>query len=45
MKCSKCGSQFRITIVKGEFYCFECELDASLEAYGLIKPIKRKETA
>ena len=45
MKCSKCGSEFRITVVKGEFYCFECELDASLEAYGIVTPIKRRRTA
>jgi predicted Zn-ribbon and HTH transcriptional regulator len=45
MKCSKCGSEFRITMVKGKFYCFECEADASLEAVGLIRPIKERRTA
>jgi len=44
MKCSSCGSQYRITFVKGRPYCFQCEVDASFEAYGLVRPI-RKERA
>lgn len=45
MKCYQCGSEFRLTIIKGKFYCFACEADASLEAVGLIRPIKEKRTA
>jgi len=40
MKCCECGSQFRITIVKGKPYCFECEENASLVAVGLIRVVK-----
>jgi ribosomal protein L37AE/L43A len=37
MKCYTCGSELRITLVKGKPYCFRCEADASLVAYGVIR--------
>lgn len=40
MKCYTCGSEFRITFVKGKPYCFRCEPDASAIAYGIIQKIK-----
>jgi len=46
MKCYNCGSEYRLTLIKGKFYCFGCEADASLEAVGLVRPInKEKRTA
>ena len=45
MKCSICGGQLRITIIKGKAYCFRCELDGSMEQYGLVRPIKEKEAS
>ena len=45
MKCYKCGREYRLTLIKGKFYCFDCEADASLEAVGLIRPIKDRRTA
>lgn len=43
MKCYTCGLKFRISFVKGKPYCFRCEADASLVAFGLIRLEKEKE--
>jgi hypothetical protein len=45
MKCYMCGSEFRITFVKGKPYCFQCEGDASLVAYGVIRLDKGEKNA
>jgi hypothetical protein len=45
MKCYTCGSEFRISFVKGKPYCFQCEVDASLVAYGIIRPDKGEKNA
>jgi hypothetical protein len=45
MKCYKCGSEFRLTMVGGRAYCFECEADISLEQYGVVRQIREKRTA
>jgi hypothetical protein len=42
MKCYLCGSEFRITFIQGKPYCFKCEADASLEAYGLVRQVKER---
>jgi hypothetical protein len=42
MKCFTCGSEYRITLIKGKPYCFQCEADASLVAFGLVRPIKER---
>lgn len=41
MKCIMCGGEFRITMIKNEPYCFRCEADASLEAFGVIRRIRK----
>jgi hypothetical protein len=41
MKCTICLSEYRITIVKGNPYCFRCEPHVSLEQYGIVRPIRR----
>jgi hypothetical protein len=40
MKCFTCGSELRLTVINGKTYCFRCEADASMEQYGIIRPIK-----
>ena len=40
MKCCMCGSELRLTMIKGKTYCFRCEADASLQAYGVVRQIK-----
>jgi len=40
MKCYTCGGEYRITFVSGKPYCFRCEVDASLVAYGLVNSTK-----
>ena len=45
MKCYTCGSEYRITIVKGKAYCFQCEVDVSMEQYGLVRAIKEKRAS
>ena len=42
MKCFTCGSELRLTVIKGKTYCFRCEADASLQAFGVIRPIKER---
>jgi hypothetical protein len=42
MKCFTCGSELRLTIVKGKTYCFRCEADASMEQYGIVRTIKER---
>jgi len=42
MKCFTCGSELRLTMIKGKTYCFKCEADASLQAYGVIRQIKER---
>ena len=42
MKCFNCGSEFRITFIQGKPYCFKCEADASLQAYGVVRQIKER---
>jgi len=42
MKCYLCGSEFRITFIQGKPYCFKCEADASLQAYGLVRQVKER---
>jgi hypothetical protein len=44
MKCSHCGSQFRITFFNGKPYCFLCESDLALIAHGVIRPVKERST-
>ena len=45
MKCYRCGSEYRITMVKGKAYCFQCEVDVSMEQYGLVRAIKEKRAS
>jgi hypothetical protein len=45
MKCYLCGTQFRLTMVGGRTYCFECESDISLEVYGVVRSINDRRTA
>jgi hypothetical protein len=40
MKCSNCGSQFRLLKAKTGFICNECEIDQAMEEYGLISNSK-----
>ena len=42
MKCYLCGNEFRITFIQGKPYCFKCEADASLQAYGLVRQVKER---
>ena len=42
MKCFTCGSELRLTMVKGKTYCFRCEADASLQAFGVVRRIKER---
>jgi len=42
MKCYLCGSEFRITFIQGKPYCFKCEVDVSLQAYGLVRQVKER---
>ena len=42
MRCCLCGSEFRITLINNEPYCFRCEADASLEAFGVIRRIRKE---
>ena len=42
MKCYTCNSEFRITFIQGKPYCFRCEADASLQAYGVVRRIKER---
>jgi len=42
MKFFTCGSELRLTIVKGKTYCFRCEADASMEQYGVVRQIKER---
>lgn len=40
MKCSKCGSQFRLSKMWYGFICASCETDGAMEKYGLISKDK-----
>jgi hypothetical protein len=42
MKCTTCSSEYRITLIQGKPYCFQCEADASMERYGIVRPIKER---
>jgi hypothetical protein len=43
MKCYTCGSEYRITMVKGKAYCFQCEVDVSMEQYRISSSNQREE--
>ena len=42
MKCYTCGSEYRITLVKGKPYCFACEADVSMVQYGIVRQFEKR---
>ena len=40
MKCTKCGSQFRLQKMWYGYICGSCETDQAMEKYGLISKTK-----
>jgi hypothetical protein len=42
MKCLICGGEYRLTMIKGKTYCFKCEIDVSMEQYGIVRQIKER---
>ena len=45
MKCYTCGSELRLTMIKGKTYCFRCEVDASMEQYGIVRQTKERSAS
>jgi hypothetical protein len=45
MKCYTCGSEYRITLVKGKHIVFNARLMSSMEQYGLVRAIKEKRAS